>query len=152
MLVHHFRMSERGVSLPAANEEKVKSLRISQGASSRVSGLQSLVIHWSDAGGVFFCCDAAQPLDSSGLLERVGLEAILATCIAACVDAEALSHLVAQPITFCAGRRSSWSISARLSPWISASGAWNASRCHAVGACDALVFVASFIATRVSLL
>ena len=88
-------------------------------STSRVRVVSSVT---GGCDGVSFRCDAAQPLDSSGLLKRVGLDAVIATCVAACVDAEALAHLVAQPITFCAGRRSSWSISTRRSPCISASG------------------------------
>ena len=82
------------------------------------------------AAGVSVRCDAEHDLDSSDLLQRIGLEAITATCIAACVDAEAFADLAAQPITFSNGKRSSWAISTRYLPCISASCAWTTYRRH----------------------
>jgi hypothetical protein len=67
--------------------------------------------HSSDAWWrLLFYYDAALGLlvNSSGLLKRVGLEAILGTCIAACIEEALADPARAQPFTFCAGRRSAW--------------------------------------------
>ena len=79
-------------------------------------------------------CDAAHPHSSSGQLGRARHHAVVETCAAACIDAQAHSDLAAQPITFCVGRRSSWSISTRCSSCISASGACTDSRWHMLAA------------------
>ena len=97
-------------------------------------------------------CDAAQPLHSSELRERVGHEAVLDTCVAARIDAQTLADLAALPITFCADRRSSWSIPGRCSSSISASRARSVGRCYLLAAYEAAACVFASTILRLSFL
>ena len=130
------------------NRVPVRTFSVTR-ASQRVSGRWSVI--GAQVWRLSVRCDAAHPLGLPGLLERFGCHAVLDACNAASIDAEALADLAALPITFCAGRRSSWSISARRSPCISASGAFTDSLWHNLHASQALGFVACKFAVQVFL-
>ena len=99
----------------------------------RSVGQRSSLSHWRTLASLR-PCDAVHPHSSSGQLGRVGHHAVVETCAAACIDAQAHSDLAAQSITFCVGRRSSWSISTRCSTCIYASGVSANSRWHLLDA------------------
>ena len=147
-----------GVSLPAAERKErqirkvcFKKRKASCGLTEsrcRPVACQPLAHGWR----LSIRCDATQPLRSSDLRERVGHEAVLDTCVTARTDAQTLADLAAFPITFCADRRSAWSIPCRCSSSISASRARSVGRCYLLAAYEAAACVFASTILRLSFL